>query len=243
MRCFAIAGVLLLCTATGWTQTTIPSFRFTDEFKGTLDDETPVSWEIGGLTDGTFKFDNEDLVLSGTTVSVIATKDGLPLSAKDGSAQVQLRLSNSSDNPFATIFSRSPAVEEAYFGGIAHNGLLFAGEVIPGADAAFNQRDTNLSPSAYDVVLQFDSIGNEMTVSAWDARSPKPDSPLSVSYFDRSLTQGPFGLGFDGGGDSSASVNFRSYQFVPEPSATSLAGLAVMGLLVWRRKANACLIV
>jgi hypothetical protein len=43
---------------------------------------------------------------------------------------------------------------------------------------------TTLDPTTHDVVFQLDTIGNQVTASAWNADEPKPDFPPSITFTD-----------------------------------------------------------
>lgn len=232
MKCFVkrylvLIAAVMCVTSNGWSQT-IPLFPFDEPFDGSIDDDMPVSWVEGGRTNGTFEFSTGDLVLKGPNVSTVTSKDGIVLSAIDSSAQTQLGLTGS-NSTFATVFTRSPDADSAYGGGIEVSGRIFAAETSPSGVSNLVILLTDLRPAIHDVVLQLDTVGTMTTLSAWDARSPKPEDPPSVSIRDNSLTEGPFGLALSG--DSASIASFRYFNIVPEPSAIGLATFGILGLL------------
>jgi RNA polymerase sigma factor (sigma-70 family) len=199
---------------------------FLDDFgDGSETDGNPVRWLAGANTNGTSRVIDGDYVLGGTSISNWA--DGTD-PFRDGSVQTQLRFLESINSTFAYVFARSPTAA-AYAGGIRQDGLLMI--VVASEDGEIeilNQLDTALNPTTRDVRLQFDTIGNRISFTAWHDGDAMPSQPQLV-VFDDTLTFGGVGVGLAGGGGATQ-VAFRRVASVPEPTSVALGSLGFVAL-------------
>jgi hypothetical protein len=142
--------------------------------------------------------------------------------------QTQLRFLQSINSTFAYVFARSPTAA-SYVGGIQQDGLLAILEVFDNGDLEIlTQLDTPLNPVASDVLLQFATVGNRISLTAWHDGNPMPAQPQLV-VFDDTLTFGEVGIGIGNGGGLSQ-VAFRQVASVPEPSTIALGSLSLVAL-------------
>jgi RNA polymerase sigma factor (sigma-70 family) len=199
---------------------------FFDDFEdGNETDGNPVTWLRGVQTNGTSQIVGGNYVLSGASVSSYA--DGSD-SFGEGSVRTQLRFLQSVNPSLAYVFSRSPT-GAAYIGTIHQNGRLEIIEAFDDGPLLYHrQTSTSLNPVARDVVLQLDTFGNRISLSAWHADEPKPAQPQLV-VVDDTLTFGNVGVGV-GGGASQTQVAFRDFAAVPEPSTVALGSLGFVAL-------------
>ena len=201
-----VSMIFVLSVPASWSQT-IPFFPFEEEFDGPIDDDSPVTW-VQDSVDGDGRTSNGSLVLEGNSVGYGVTLSDRTVIARDTSARARLRLGGASVNAWAGISSRFAPDSALYAGGIQKGGLLWVAERFPDGEFDLYTLETTLSPETHDVVVQLDTFGNTVTVSAWDARDAKPPSPPSVSLVDDTLVEGGFGIGIGGGSQSMASVRY-----------------------------------
>jgi hypothetical protein len=207
---------------------------FSDDFEdGSATDGSPGTWVPGAAPRGTRHVVNGDYVVSHTGLlsSYVEESDTL---VGDISIRTQLRILETNSSAFAYVFARSPDAA-AYFGGINSNGELAIGETTSSGGITTHIRNffTGIDPQTTDVLLQFDIIGNELSLRAWAEGSPKPVSPQLVSH-DNTLTSGSFGVFMFT--DSQSSVAYRWFEAVPEPSSAILVLGSLFGLISLRRE-------
>jgi hypothetical protein len=119
-------------------------------------------------------------------------------------------------------------------GVIREDGLIAIAESSDaGALQIHSEVATSLDPVARDVILQFDTIGNRISLWAWHAGDAKPNQPQLVA-FDNTLTFGSLvvGIGTDAriGAGGFSRVAFRHFEAVPEPSTAALGSLGFLTL-------------
>jgi hypothetical protein len=209
---------------------------FTDDFNdGNAQDGSPVTWSPGP---GSWDASSGDYVATGSVPRVSLVPAHL---LGNTSARTQARVTGTIG---ASIAIRRPQPLVGYAGGIRFGGTLeiarvdgAAGVVVLGtAVVPFN-------PVAEDVVLQFDAIGNELSLWAWRVGDPMPNAPQLVA-FDNTYAQGFAGLiSASSAAAASDSTTFRFIEVadshipaIPEPSTFALVSLAGCGLLYARRR-------
>ena len=211
-----LALSVALATSCGWSQT-IPLFPFEDNFDDPIDDDDPVTWVQQGPTEGESEVTDGSLIFSASGGSFGVSKAGGTVVVQDMSAQTQLRLGGANEATWAGIWARGidRGVEffDVYAGGIQKGGTLFVGEQFSDGEVEILTTETALSPETHDVIIQLETLGNTITVSAWDARDNKPSQVSTLSYVDDTLVEGMFGLGIGGGSGSAAS--FRWFEVAP----------------------------
>ena len=98
--------------------------------------------------------------------------------------------------------------------------------VIQKSGVVLQQVPTTLDPTKMDVWIQLDSVGDELTLSAWADGIPKS----SISAQDSELTGNVVGIYF--AGESQTLATYRSFETLPVPEPAAGASMTVLGLLV-----------
>lgn len=108
--------------------------------------------------------------------------------------------------------------------------------------AILAQESTELNPAETDVLLQFDTIGDMLSLSAWAEGSLK-ESAQTISVQDSSIQRGGVALEVDDGVafffpglTEPTPATFRFFEVVPEPSAFGLTTFGLLGILCCRRR-------
>jgi hypothetical protein len=190
---------------------------FVDDFNGPIDNDNPVTWHnTSWITmtaqEGSLILSDPPLWFEGFALGLIEVwKNGRPIMVSDTSIQAVIRLGNSVS--FVGIYTNTQdgtGDGDAYVGNIFPDGEIRVGS-FNGEPHSVN---TPLDPVNSDVVLQFDTIGDKITLSAWAV--DKPGAIYSVTWTDE---QGPrplgyMGLGVGGGGHDAVNgeVMVRSFQ-------------------------------
>jgi hypothetical protein len=118
--------------------------------------------------------------------------------------------------------ARSTAGGQSYFwGAITTNGYIAVGTWNPYADSILYFPE--LDSTTMDVDLQFDVVGNQLSLWAWsdEADIPKPASPQITWQSTLELDRGSIGLYHNARGGV-GHVDYRSVTVVPEPAAGPL---------------------
>ncbi len=207
---------------------------FFDDFEdGDETDGVPATWLRGDNTNGASGVVAGDYILTGTDVSSYVEES---TAFDDGYVRVQLRFLQSINSTFAYIGARSP-IGAAYVGGIQQDGALAIIEANEGTPIQIHASiNTSLSPSTRDVLLQFDTVGTRISLTAWHLGDPKPAQPQLV-VFDDTTTSGEVGVGLGNGGGASQ-VAFRHVEAVPEPPAMALGSLGALALVGFALRAH-----
>lgn len=218
--------------ALGWTVAAIATTQpatsraqssqkfFVDTFDdANLQDRSPVSWD--GFFGGALDASSGDLLFT-PSQDLLGIATAGRYNYDDVSMRTQLRVS---DGPFidAGIFARFNRDNAAYLGTItsgdylqAPSSLVISG-YINGDYEIMAALPTTIRPSQTDVTLQFDLVGDVLTLTAWTDDAPKQ----SLTYQDNRLLRGAIGLEFDDGvkelffGEGSKSATFRFFEATP----------------------------
>jgi hypothetical protein len=132
--------------------------------------------------------------------------------------------------------------DTGYFAGLLTDGTAFIG-ITGGNPREIVSVPTDVDPTRESVLLQFDALGDELTLYAWRADEPFPAEP-TVSFDGATLLHsGEIALGIGAGNQSLAhSGNFDFVRVapysIPEPSTALLAGAGLAGLLYVSRRAH-----
>jgi hypothetical protein len=235
-----VVGGPLAANIIGFRTGAWASTVFFDDFEdGNEKDGNPVTWLPGSETSGTGQVVAGDYVLSGTRLSSFAAGSN-PF--RDGSIRTQLRFLQPNNSTFAYLYSRSPTeVDAAYVGGIRQDGLLAIVETSAGVpDQIHATAATSLSPLTRDVILQLDTFGSRISLSAWHVGDPQPAQPQLV-VFDNTLTSGEFGVGITStGGGPPSQVAFRQFSAVPEPTTVVLGSMSGLVLASFAFRIRMC---
>ncbi len=208
---------------------------FVDDFSdGDATDGNPGTWISGGQSGATQDASSGDFVITSRDQSwaYVQELDGL----RNVSIETQVTFSQTSNQDFASVWARGTGEAfGSYWGGIRESGALGIGrENNDGSNTIFDTIGTSLDPVNGDVFLRFDVIENQISLFAWQAGSLMPASP-QLTQLDNIWTEGgSLGLALTpnmAGGRSPASVVFRYYAVVPEPSAIVLMGIAGLVML------------
>ncbi|MCF7764653.1 MAG: hypothetical protein K9N62_13365 [Verrucomicrobia bacterium] len=210
-RFAALAFILALgvCLAprvanANWAPTQyFPFSSFADNFDGSIEDDTPVTWKNSWRISMTAQ--GGDLVLSdplplGPELALGLNevwKDGRRIMVKDTSIQAVIKLDN--PNSFVGIYSRA---QDGSGDGGAYVGNMFPdGEIsVSRFGGERHSVKTPLDPVNGEVVLQFDTIGNRITLTAWDAQQPASVYSTTWTDLEGPRPMGFLGLGVGGGG-------------------------------------------
>jgi hypothetical protein len=165
-----------------------PYASFADNFDGSIEDDNPVTWKNSWQI--TMATQDGHLILSdpiplGPELALGLNevwKDGRRIMVKDTSIQAVIKLGN--PNSFVGIYTRA---QDGSGDGGAYVGNMFPdGEIsVSSFGGARHSVKTPLKPVDSEVVLQFETIGNRIKLSAWDAR--RPTDVYSTSWTDADL--------------------------------------------------------
>jgi hypothetical protein len=204
---------------------------FLDDFEDlSATDGSPATWVQGG-TNGVSQVIAGDYVLSGVQTSFFPVDVGV---FRDGSVRAQLRFLQSNSSTAAYVFARSPTAA-GYLGAIRQDGALVIVEAFDSLpiEVLGETVGTSLNPMARDVVLQLDTAGNRISLTAWHDGDAMPSQP-QVVVFDDSLTFGDVGVGISPdprvGPGAHSQVAFRYFEAIPEPSTVALGSLGFVAL-------------
>jgi hypothetical protein len=205
---------------------------FFDDFDdGNAGDGMPVTWVPGS---GTWDASSGDYVATGSLPRVSRVTDHV---LGDTSVRAQARVVG---NVEAGLLVRRKMFKRGYAGVIRPDGSMAIARVDGAVPVALGSAVVPFNPLDQDVMLQFDAIGDTLSLWAWPVGQPMPNEPQIVA-FDNTYAEGPVGLisaGF--AAVPSDSTTFRFVQvadahIVPEPSTFVLMILGVCGLLYARR--------
>jgi hypothetical protein len=229
-----LAGVCLAVQLASFAAAQTAPLAFTDNFDdGSATDGNPVSWIGGSVV-------NQDLRLTGSGI----TQAFVAGSEEFGDVSIRTT-SRAHIDTLGNIFhslgpiARSTAGGESYFwGAITTNNYIAVGTWNPYADSILYLPE--LDSTTMDVDLQFDVVGNQLSLWAWsdDEGIPKPASPQITWQSPLALNRGSIGLYHNARGGLGY-VDYRSVTVVPEPGtgAILLVGAVGCGLLLYRRRA------
>ena len=124
-------------------------------------------------------------------------KDGRRIMVKDTSIQAVIKLDN--PNSFVGIYSRAQDG--------SGDGGAYVGNMFPDCEISVSRFcgerhsvKTPLDPVNSEVVLQFDTIGNQITLTAWNAQQPASVYSTTWTDLEGPRPMGFLGLGVGGGG-------------------------------------------
>ncbi len=187
-----------------------------------------------------------DLVISHNTLAAAVVVES-PNSDDDLVIRTTLRfLEASNDDTIASIFARSLDLSSSYYGGIAATGDLFIGQSDSDGISEPDNVDhiaSSLDPLTSDIALEFTvtdgqfGVESSLTLTAWEAGTPKPDVPQLVRGSNPFLTKGAFGLNVNTRETAPYRVAFLDFIVVPEPASAALVGGLLAGLS-WRPRVN-----
>ena len=201
-----------------WNPITFCPFEsVADDFSGPIDNDDPVTWKNSwGIT---MTAEEGDLMLSdplplGDEFALGLNevwKDGRRIIVADTSIQAVIRLGNASS--FVGIYTR--AQDSSGDGGSYVGNMFPDGEIsVSSFGGVRHSVNTPLDPLNSEVTLQFDTIGNKITLTAWETRRPK--NIYSTTWTDEESQRplGFLGLGVGGGGADSVEgeVIVRSFK-------------------------------
>jgi RNA polymerase sigma factor (sigma-70 family) len=209
------------------------SMGFLDDFEnGSATDNSPVSWElISPWSNATLDASSGDLVLQslpGTTRSVVAVvRDHFLFNTS-----IQARVSVNGVNDGILLGARGDTSIGAYWGGVSSSGVLQITKSRPNEYHVLRSTSSNLVPTNGDVVIQFDVIGNELSLFAWRPGEMKPVLP-QLQATDNEYTRGITGLIWDTpalGSTTTIRYFHVANSPIPEPSSVVLGSLGFIAL-------------
>jgi hypothetical protein len=206
---------------------------FTDVFNdGSARDGNPVTWSGPGTVV------NQDFRMSSFGVALVSGSEEFGDVSIRTTARAHV---DSLGTPNAFHFlgpvARSTANGGSFFwGGIGTNSYIAVGTWSPYAESVLYFPELN--PTTMDVDLQFDVVGNRLSLWAWSeaAGIPKPESPQITWQSPNDFNLGSIGLAYNPNGGTGY-VDYRSFSVVPEPATITLLliVLALCALVTLRR--------
>jgi hypothetical protein len=207
-------------------------------------DGNPVVWTpLAGFSSGTFDTSTEGYVLTSVSASggLISLASAAPLG--NTSIRTQMRLEGS---PAAiAVFARAdPIALTAYQGGIdTSTGNVYIALNGTSTVTTLTSKPAEIDVTSEDVVVQFDVVGNNLSLFVWPAGGQKPADP-TLSYVSNTFSDGVVGIITDTRSPGPGSATFRFVHVadtpIPEPSTLLLVLLAlgvVGGWCKWKRAA------
>jgi hypothetical protein len=182
---FKLRATLLIFTVL-FTGTSAHSFAgllpFIDNFEdGSATDGSPGTWLPGGSAEAVREVVGGDYILSHTALASSFVEGS---TTGDVSIRTQLRILETDSFVFAAVFARSPSFA-SYFGGIRETGEIAIGESFAGGGITTRERVfTELNPFTTDVLLQFDVIGDQISLTAW-ATTEHSSVDISRQHYKR----------------------------------------------------------
>ena len=175
-----LTGICFLCFSAACVADNLILETFED---GSLTDDSPLTWTVfPGFDNGKATIVDGDLV-----VQQNGGHSFVPLATTPVPANVSLRAVLQTEDYMTLIARGNPETGTAYGGGIRSDGEVYIERTHPGtgADVAtlLSTAVTDLRPAEEDVFLQFDLIGEQLYVTAWNVGDEKPDGP-QVSVAD-----------------------------------------------------------
>jgi len=226
-RTLMSAGVLLLCARAASAGT-----PFLDDFNDrNAQDGSPVTWVPSA---GTWDASSGDYVVTGSIPRLSRVTAQV---FTNTSARAQVRVTGNIEAGIG--LRREPLF--GYAGVIRPDGSMTIARLDGAPPVALVSAVVPFNPVTQDVLLQFDAIGNRLSLWAWPLGQSMPTEP-QVVVVDNTYAQGPVGLisaGFTA--VESDATTFRFVQvaethIVPEPAAFLLLSLAGCGVLSARRR-------
>jgi hypothetical protein len=234
---YALTGICLALHLASIAAAQTAPLAFTDSFSdGSATDGNPVSWIGGSVV-------NQDLRLSGSGITqafVAGSEAFADVSIRMTARALVNSLSNPNDFHSLGPIARSTAGGQSYFwGAITTNSYIAVGTWNPYADSILYL--PQLDSTTMDVDLQFDVVGNQLSLWAWsdDEGIRKPASPQITWQSPLALNRGSIGLYHNARGGNGY-VDYRSVTVVPEPAtgALLLVGAVACRLVRYCRRAS-----
>ncbi len=214
---------------------------FCDDFSdGDHTDGMPVTWEFApglGVT-GIADSSSGDLVITQPNRDPQVMYTSFQ-SLADMSIQSRIRQVDGS-GPIAVYGRLDVANLTGYQGGIdTNNGTLYLGRNDSPSPSTLVSAPTDLNPSTEDIILQLDILGDELSLFAWRATDPKPETP-ALTATDDLYDSGFAALLIDAPAQHSVSFSYVrvATSSIPEPGSFLLLTGSVLGLVAMRPRAS-----
>jgi RNA polymerase sigma factor (sigma-70 family) len=242
MMCAAGLAIVLGAGSIGGVTSILSSVAkaetiFFDSFDdGDAMDGSPVRWEFAAppYSNGTLDATSGDLVVRPNANNGIIAAGVLDKSLSDVSIRAQVRAEGNT-NGLDLLARGNVATGTVYEAGIDSTGLIYVG-YNPGTGLIdLVQQLTDLRPSQEDVLLQFDVIGDRLSLYAWRDGDAKPIRP-QLEVTDSRYAEGAVGI-------VHAAINsgigiFRYVHVadasIPEPPTMILSAIFFAGVFAWR---------
>jgi hypothetical protein len=218
---------------------------FFDDFDdGNAMDGNPANWTaVPDYSDGTLDASSGDYVLrpsSSNSVWIAAGIFSPPLVLGDVSIRAQIRAETQNEGIGLLARGTIGSTGRAYQGGIFGDGVLYIfqnGPLPNEVGRELVRTSSEFRPINEDVVLQFDVIGETLSLYAWrpgESRPPVPQLQTRSSLFD----EGAVGVSYDPGAPGRGSATFRYIHVadasIPEPPTAMLSAVFFAGVFAWQ---------
>lgn len=227
----ALAGPIAAVVGMNGFATVNADTFFLDTFDDmNISDDAPFSWS--GVTGTVLDASSGDLVVSANVGGAFGVIENLTYD--DVSVRSLVRVTGDSFSSVGVGVRGTPGVS-SIFGAVSGADSTFPAPnslVIWKSGEVLQQVPTTLDPTKMDVWIQLDSVGDELTLSAWADGIAKS----SVSAQDSELTGNVVGIYF--AGESPTSATFKSFETLPEPTNTSMTVLGLLGAAVCFRRSG-----
>jgi hypothetical protein len=218
---------------------------FLDDFNDrNITDGAPVTWQpLMDFADGDFDASSGDLVIRPRSaiaglLSLVQDYDTLT----DTSIRAQVSVTGSSNGLVLGARANGNA-RTAYWGGVTASGQLeITSSRADGRYEVLRTVSSPLAPTTGDVVLQFDAIGDQLSLYAWRPGEEKPSLP-QAQVIDDAFSNGTVGILVDTP-QLGSTATIRYFQVarapIPEPSTAALGslGFVVVAGFIFRARLN-----
>ena len=242
--CFFAASTLFISNSLpaqddGFCEFPVPGEVVCDDFSdGSVTDGIPARW---GMIGGTRTIEEESLVITATSPAFPWIRLAQPESVfSDISMRAQVRQIEGGQIGFAVRYN--PGASRSSYGGFIWDDRAVIG-VGGSSGGVIAETPISFDATANDLLLQFDAIGDELSLWVWPVGEPMPIAP-TVSVIDDTLTSGQMFL-WAGQGVGNSSVATGAYRYVqvgtqsiPEPSSALLLGTGLAACFAARRRSR-----
>ena len=239
--------VAMLCFGSCFNVSNVRADWYDSFDDGNFDDGVPFTWTIGSTAEPCcYDASSGDLVM--TEVDLSNEQNHALTVSSDILADVSVRLQGKTDGAGGLVaLARwnvpAPDADPYFYGGLLNSSgfmRMFRADAAPdGTNTIVSLASDTLQINTQDdVLLQFDVLGDMLSLTAWRPGQPKPAPQLTA--IDSTYSSGEAGIAFASSVLNSSGTFRFAEAYVPEPSAFSLSSLGLMSLIAWRRRQTKC---